>query len=90
MKDLEAAYPDLGRSALSRVGLTLRGAGENTLGSLAEAAGWLLTPSEDGPELPGPTDRRLGRPETAGTGGQRDAQPGGQAAGKEQRRSDGG
>ena len=48
MKDLEAAYPDLGRSALSRVGLTLRGAGENTLGSLAEAAGWLLTPSEDG------------------------------------------
>ena len=35
MKDLEAAYPDLGRSALSRVGLTLRGAGENTLGSLA-------------------------------------------------------
>lgn len=48
MKDLEAAYPDLGRSALSRVGLTLRGAGENTLGSLAEAAGWLLTPAEDG------------------------------------------
>lgn len=48
IKDLEAAYPDLGRSALSRVGLTLRGAGENTLGSLAEAAGWLLTPSEDG------------------------------------------
>lgn len=48
VKDLEAAYPDLGRSALSRVGLTLRGAGENTLGSLAEAAGWLLTPSEDG------------------------------------------
>lgn len=48
MKDLEAAYPDLGRSALSRVGLTLRGAGENTLGSLAEAAGWLLMPSEDG------------------------------------------
>lgn len=48
MKNLEAAYPDLGRSALSRVGLTLRGAGENTLGSLAEAAGWLLTPSEDG------------------------------------------
>lgn len=48
MKDLEAAYPDLGRGALSRVGLTLRGAGENTLGSLAEAAGWLLTPSEDG------------------------------------------
>ena len=48
MKDLEADYPDLGRSALSRVGLTLRGAGENTLGSLAEAAGWLLTPSEDG------------------------------------------
>lgn len=47
MKDLEAAYPDLGRSALSRVGLTLRGAGENTLGSLAEAAGWLLTPAED-------------------------------------------
>ena len=48
IKDLEAAYPDLGRSALSRVGLTLRWAGENTLGSLAEAAGWLLTPSEDG------------------------------------------
>lgn len=48
VKELEAAYPELGRSALSRLGLTLRGAGENTLGSLAEAAGWILTPAEDG------------------------------------------
>ena len=46
--ELEEALPELGRGALSRVGLTLKGAGENTLGSLAEAAGWLLTPSADG------------------------------------------
>ena len=46
--ELEEALPELGRGALSRVGLTLKGAGENTLGSLAEAAGWLLTPAADG------------------------------------------
>lgn len=46
--ELEEQYPELGRSGPSRAGLMLRGAAESTAGSLAEAAGWLMTPAQDG------------------------------------------